>query len=197
FAGAVPIAALLPGFREQVLKVLADRSPAGLTHRLTVANRAGPFGPQGFPKPISPPGAGPWHRILHHPRAMVAGAAGLGVVAAAIVVGVVSGPHAGSPSGSAAGGAKHGAPVSGPGPGRGGPSGHNGGGGITGSSRGTGGNGQQLAPSAVPGGGTATTTPGTLRSSPGALTSPPPPGPEPAPPAGPPAPPRCRPPLAR
>src|SRR6266567_3901522 len=56
FAGAVPIAALLPGFREQVLRVLADRSPAGLTHRLTVANRAGPFGPQGFPKPISPPG---------------------------------------------------------------------------------------------------------------------------------------------
>src|SRR5436305_12986837 len=46
FAGAVPIAGLLPGFREQVLKVLADRSPAGLTHRLTVANRAGPFGPQ-------------------------------------------------------------------------------------------------------------------------------------------------------
>ena len=55
FAGAVPIAALLPGFRERVLKVLADRSPAGLTHRLTVANRAGPFGPQGFPKPVSPP----------------------------------------------------------------------------------------------------------------------------------------------
>src|SRR6266567_3486728 len=56
FAGAVPVVALIPGFREQVLRVLADRSPAGLTHRLTVANRAGPFGPQGFPKPISPPG---------------------------------------------------------------------------------------------------------------------------------------------
>ena len=118
FAGAVPIAALLPGFREQVLKVLADRSPAGLTHRLTVANRAGPFGPQGFPKPISPPGAGPWHRILHHPKAMVAGAASLVVVAAAIVVGVISGPHAGSPSASPAGGATHSGPVSVPGPGR-------------------------------------------------------------------------------
>ena len=70
FAGAVPMAAMLPGFREQVLRVLADRSPAGLAHRLTVANRAGPFGPQGFPKPISPPGAAPWHRILHHPRAI-------------------------------------------------------------------------------------------------------------------------------
>ena len=57
FAGAAPVAALFPAFREQVLRVLADRSPAGLAHRLTVANRAGPFGPKGFPKPISPPGA--------------------------------------------------------------------------------------------------------------------------------------------
>ena len=172
FAGAVPIAALLPGFREQVLRVLADRSPAGLTHRLTVANRAGPFGPQGFPKPVSPPGSGPWHRILHHPQALVAGAASLVVVAAAIVVGVMSGPHPGSPSASPAGGATQSAPAGGPGPARGGPSGRNGGGGISGSSRGAGATGQQLAPSALPGGVSATTTPLALPSSPGALTSP-------------------------
>ena len=172
FAGAVPIAAVLPGFREQVLRVLADRSPAGLTHRLTVANRAGPFGPQGFPKPVSPPGAGPWRRILHHPQAMVAGAASLVVVAAAIVVGVISGPHPGSPSASPAGGATHSAPAGGPGPARGGPSGRNGGGGISGSSRGAGGTGQRLAPSALPGGVTATTTPLALLPSPGAQTSP-------------------------
>ena len=172
FAGAVPIAALLPGFREQVLRVLADRSPAGLTHRLTVANRAGPFGPQGFPKPISPPGAGRWRRILHHPQALVAGAASLVVVAAAIVVGVISGPHPGSPSASPTGGATHSAPAGGAGPARGGPSGRNGGGGISGSSRGAGGTGQRLAPSALPGGVTATTTPLALPSSPGALTSP-------------------------
>ena len=49
FAGAAPVAALLPGFREQLLRMLADRSPAGLAHRLAVANRAGPFGPNGFP----------------------------------------------------------------------------------------------------------------------------------------------------
>ena len=172
FAGAVPIAALLPGFREQVLRVLADRSPAGLTHRLTVANRAGPFGPQGFPKPVSPPGSGPWRRILHHPQALVAGAASLVVVAAAIVVGVISGPHPGSPSASPAGGATHSGPAGGPGPARGGPSGRNGGGGISGSSRGAGATGQQLAPPALPGGVTATTTPLALPSSPGALTSP-------------------------
>ena len=172
FAGTVPIAALLPGFREQVLRVLADRSPAGLTHRLTVANRAGPFGPQGFPKPIRPPGAGRWRRILHHPQALVAGAASLVVVAAAIVVGVISGPHPGSPSASPSGGATQSAPVGGPGPARGGPSGRNGGGGISGSSRGAGGTGQRLAPSALPGGVTATTTPVALPPSPGALTSP-------------------------
>jgi RNA polymerase sigma factor (sigma-70 family) len=181
FAGAVPLVALLPGFREQVLKVLADRSPAGLAHRLTVANRAGPFGPQGFPKPISPPGTGPWRRMLHHPRAVVAAAASLVVVAAAIAVGVISGSHPGSPSASPAGGATHSAQVSGPG--RGGPTGRNGGGGIGGSSRGAGGTGQQLAPSALPGGVTATTTPVVLPSSPGALTSTPATGASPAPPA--------------
>ena len=168
FAGAVPVVALLPGFREQVLRVLADRSPAGLAHRLTVANRAGPFGPQGFPKPVSPPGAGPWHRILHHPQAMVAGAASLVVIAAAIVVGVIFGPHHGPSSASPAVGSTHSAPVRGPGPAHGGPSGRNGGGGIGGSSRGTGTAGQGLAPSASPG---VTTTPVAL-SSPGASTSP-------------------------
>jgi RNA polymerase sigma factor (sigma-70 family) len=172
FAGAVPIAALLPGFREQVLRVLADRSPAGLTHRLTVANRAGPFGPQGFPKPASPPGAGRWRRILHHPQALVAGAASLVVVAAAIAVGVISGPHPGSPSASPAGGATHSGPAVGPGPARGGPSGRNGKGGAGGSSPGAGGSGQRLTPSALPGGVAATTTPLALPSSPGALTSP-------------------------
>jgi len=73
FAGVAPLVALVPAFREQVLRVLADRSPAGLAHRLTVANRAGPFGPNGFPKPVSPPGARPWHHVRHHPQAVTAG----------------------------------------------------------------------------------------------------------------------------
>jgi RNA polymerase sigma factor (sigma-70 family) len=162
FAGAVPMAALLPGFREQVLRVLADRSPAGLAHRLTVANRAGPFGPQGFPKPIKPPGAGPWHRILHHPQAVVAGAATLVIVAGAIVAGVLVGPHHGPPSAGPAGGSTRSTPVSGrnPGPAHGGPSGRNGNG-ISGGSRGTGTTGQGPVPSASGG---PTTTPVALRS---------------------------------
>ena len=182
FAGAVPIAALLPGFREQVLKALADRSPAGLTHRLTVANRAGPFGPQGFPKPISPPGAGPWHRILHHPQAMVAGAAGLVVVAGAIVVGVFAGPHPAAVRGPGGRVDAQRAGRAGPGPARGGPSGRNGGGGISGRAAGPAPPGSdrrrrpRRAASRHP-------TPVALPSSPGALTSPPATGANPALPA--------------
>ena len=158
FAGAVPMAATLPGFREQVLRVIADRSPAGLAHRLTVANRAAPFGPQGFPKPIGPPGAGPWHRILHHPRAIVAGAAAAVLAAGAIVVGVAAGLHPAAvrrPGGRvddrplrAAAGTRARA--------HGGPSGRGGSNGSGGAA------GQGLVPSASPGG--VTTTPVALQS---------------------------------
>src|ERR1035438_5926807 len=91
FAGAIPLVAVLPGFRDQLLRIMADRTPAGLAHRLGVANRAGPFGPAGFPKPISAPGGWSWHRVrhrpqssLHHSHAVVAGAAASGVVAGVI-----------------------------------------------------------------------------------------------------------------
>jgi RNA polymerase sigma factor (sigma-70 family) len=154
FAGALPIVALSPRFREQLLRMLADRSPAGLARRLTVANRAGPFGPQGFPRPLGLPQASPWHRVLHHPHAVVAGAATLVIVAGVIVAGVIAGPHHGPPPVGAAGGSTHGASGSGtsPAPGRGGPS-----------SRGTGhgGNGS-TPPASAPG---ATTTPVAFRSS--------------------------------
>jgi RNA polymerase sigma factor (sigma-70 family) len=154
FAGAAPMAAMLPGFREQVLRVLADRSPAGLAHRLTVANRAGPFGPEGFPQPISPPGAAPWHRILHHPRAAVAGAAASVLVAGAIAAGIVAGPRP-PPSAGPAGGSTHDAPAGSRnlGPAHGGPSGRAGSSGAA---------GQGLVPSGSPGG--VTTTPVALRS---------------------------------
>ncbi|MGD0240280.1 MAG: hypothetical protein ABSB59_08120 [Streptosporangiaceae bacterium] len=104
FAGAVPVAALpltagpallSSGFREQVLRVLADRSPTGLTHRLSVANRAAPFGPNGFPRPASPPGAAPWQRVRHHPQAAVAAAAATVVVAGVIVAAITWSPWTG------------------------------------------------------------------------------------------------------
>ena len=170
FAGLAPLAALIPGFRDQVLKVLADRSPAGLAHRLTVANRAGPFGPHGFPKPVSPPGAAPWQHVLHHPQAAVAGAASSVMVAGAIVVGVIAGPNHGQPAPGTAGGSTHGASASGsPAPAHGGPSGSNGSNGSRNSGRG----GQGLVPSA---GGTTTPVAGQSPGSPGATTSAPPGG---------------------
>ena len=179
FAGAVPLAAMLPGFRDHVLRVLADRSPSGLAHRLTVANRAGPFGPEGFPKPVSPPGTGPRQWIRHHPRAAVAGAAASVLAVGAIVAGIFAGPHP-PPSASPAGGSTHTAPAGGPGPAHGGPPGSKGGNGSNGTnggngrSAGSGAAGQALAPSASPGG--VTTTPVALRS-PGTSTSPGPPTP--------------------
>jgi RNA polymerase sigma factor (sigma-70 family) len=109
FTGALPIVALSPGFREQLLRLLTDRSPAGVAQRLTVANRAGPFGPNGFPKPLRPPGGGPWQHVLHHPRAALAGTAAAVIAAVAIVVAIMAGPHHGSPSAGAAGGSTHGA----------------------------------------------------------------------------------------
>ena len=165
FAGLAPVIALIPGFRDQVLRVVADRSPAGLAHRLTVANRAGPFGPHGFPKPVSPPGAAPWPHVLHHPQAVVAGAASSVMVAGAIVVGVIAGPDHGPPAPGTAGGPTPGASATGsPGPARGGPSGGHG---NRGSSRGGSHGGQGLAPSA----GAVASGPGAGRS-PGAPSSP-------------------------
>src|ERR1035437_7137275 len=103
FAGAIPLVAVLPGFRDQMLRIMADRTPPGLAHRLSVANRAGPFGPAGFPKPISPAAASPWHRalhhshaVMHHSHAVVASAATTVVVAGAIAAVVIGGAH--SPS---------------------------------------------------------------------------------------------------
>ena len=56
FAGAVPMIALFPGFREQLLRMLANRSPAGLAHRLAVANRAARSVPTVSPSPSGRPG---------------------------------------------------------------------------------------------------------------------------------------------
>ena len=125
FAGAIPLVALLPGFREHVLRMLADRSPAGLAHRLAVANRAGPFVPTGFPKPIRPPWTGPWHRVLQHRHVVLVGTATSVMAAGAIAVGIMAGPHHDPSSAGAAGGSTHGAPAS-PSQARGGPPGRGG-----------------------------------------------------------------------
>jgi RNA polymerase sigma factor (sigma-70 family) len=163
FAGAIPLVAVLPGFRDQLLRVMADRSPAGLAHRMGVANRAGPFGPAGFPKPISAPGGWSWHRALqHHSHAVVAGAATSVVAAGVIAAVVIGGPHA--PSASAGAGTTHGAVIGtdGPSSAHGGPSARSGA---------SGGVGTGLAPSSSrPGGTTTLAQPGTS-ATPGSATS--------------------------
>jgi RNA polymerase sigma factor (sigma-70 family) len=93
FVGVLPVAALMPGFRERVLKLCADSTLAGQVRRATVAGRAGSFGPNGFPRSVRPSGPPAWHRIVHHSHAMVAGTAtavaAVGV-AAVLILGV---PH--------------------------------------------------------------------------------------------------------
>jgi RNA polymerase sigma factor (sigma-70 family) len=86
FAGALPLVALVPGFREHVLKICADQTPAGLAHRASVVARAGQFGPAGFPRPATPPGTSGRHRLTRHSQALVASAA---AAAAAVGVGAV------------------------------------------------------------------------------------------------------------
>jgi RNA polymerase sigma factor (sigma-70 family) len=104
FVGALPLATLMPGFRERVLKVCADRTLAGQVHRATAVGRAGSLGPNGFPKPVKPHAPVGWHRILHHSHAVAAGTA---TAAAAVGVGAVlifTVPHHGGGPTAAPGG---------------------------------------------------------------------------------------------
>jgi RNA polymerase sigma factor (sigma-70 family) len=109
FVGALPLAELMPGFRERVLKICADHTLAGQVHRATVVGRVGSFGSNGFPKSARPPAPSGWHRVLQHSHAVAAGTA----TAAAVGVGAVlifSTPHHGG--GSAAGPGAAAAPAS-------------------------------------------------------------------------------------
>ena len=98
FVGALPLAALMPGFRERVLRICADRTLAGQVHRATVAGRAGSFGPSGFPKPVKPAAPAGWHRVLHHSHALAAGTATAAAAAGVGAVLIFSAPHHGGGS---------------------------------------------------------------------------------------------------
>src|ERR1700759_1273983 len=82
--GEPPEVPLPPDLRSQVLTACADNSPSGRAHRMSVAHRAGVFGPAGFPRTIGP--NGPWwqrirRRVQRHPD-VVAAAAVLATLAA-------------------------------------------------------------------------------------------------------------------
>jgi len=114
FAGIAPLVAVLPGFRDQLLRSMADRTPAGTAARLSAADHAGRFGPSGFPKPVRVPGASAWqqgmrhpHVPLHHSNAVVASAATSVMAAGAIAVVVIGGPHGPSAAAGARAGTTH------------------------------------------------------------------------------------------
>ena len=132
FAGMVPLVAVLPGFRDQLLRAMADQSPAGTAARLSAAEHAGRFEPSGFPKPLREPGASAWHQAmrhphvpLHHSNAVVASAATSVMAAGAIAVVVIGGPHGPSAADGARAGTTHSAATStgGPWPAHDGPAG--------------------------------------------------------------------------
>src|SRR5271170_5914136 len=159
FAGALPLVALTPGFREQVLKMCADFSSAGLARRASVAARAGQFGPAGFPKPGIPPGASGWHQVIRHSHALVASAATAAVAAGVSAVLIIGGgaTQAHAPAAGARGSAGPGVNANSRGaPARG-----------SGSSPGAGSSG--AAPSASPG---AATVPAALATGPGSHAAP-------------------------
>jgi RNA polymerase sigma factor (sigma-70 family) len=108
-AGGLPLAALLPSFRDQVLRMCTGGSPAAVAHRASVAARAGGYGPAGFPKPASPAGTPSWHWAVQHSHAVAAGAATSATAAVVITVVAIGGggthhhrpPLASGPGGTA------------------------------------------------------------------------------------------------
>jgi RNA polymerase sigma factor (sigma-70 family) len=159
FAGALPLVALLPAFREHVLKTCADASAAGLARRASVADRAGQFGPSGFPAPSLPPGVPGWRRVLRHPHALTASAATAAVAAAVSAVLIIGGgaPPSGAPGAGSRGSAGPGVV----GNSRGGPS--------PGAGQTPGAGGTGPAPSVSPGG---ATVPAVLATGPGSHAAP-------------------------
>ena len=93
--GEPPEVPLPADLRGQVLTACADNSPAGRAHRMSVAHRAGVFGPAGFPKAIGSSGPWWWRQARRHPGvvAAAAAAAALAVTAGITVALTAGGSH--------------------------------------------------------------------------------------------------------
>ena len=89
----LPAVTLLAGLRGRVLTACADNSPTGRARRMSVAHRAGAFGPAGFPRAIVPAGPRWWRRVCRHPGvvAPVAVLVAVAVAAGITVIMTVSG----------------------------------------------------------------------------------------------------------
>ncbi len=96
--------------RGRVLTACADNTPAGRAHRMSVAHRAGVFGPAGFPRAIGPNGPRWWRilrrRVRRYPGValVVAAVATLAATAGITVVVTAGGSHRPQASGPGLGG---------------------------------------------------------------------------------------------
>jgi len=117
--GDEPPAEPPPGLRGRVMMACTDNSPAGRAYRVSVAHRAGTFGPAGFPKTIGPAGSR-WWRGARRPgvAAAVAVGAALALTAGITVIltagGPGSRPQASGPGLAAAGPGSTSSPASSP-----------------------------------------------------------------------------------
>ncbi len=111
----LPAVTLPARFRGTVVTACADNSPTGRAHRMSVAHRAGTFGPSGFPKPIGPSGPRWWRRVRRQPGlvsavAMVAALAMVTGVTMIMTAGTAHPPQASAPAWAQAGPARRPAP---------------------------------------------------------------------------------------
>jgi DNA-directed RNA polymerase specialized sigma24 family protein len=104
--GEPPEPPLPSDLRSQVLTACADNSPAGRAHRMSVAHRAGVFGPAGFPKAMGSSGPWWWRRVRRHRgvAGAVAAVAALAVAAGITVALTAGGSHRAQASGLGLGG---------------------------------------------------------------------------------------------
>jgi RNA polymerase sigma factor (sigma-70 family) len=63
----LPLVGLPPGLRQQVLRLVSDRSSDAVTYRALIVSRAGRFRPSGFPVQLSPAGRDRRRGMRSHP----------------------------------------------------------------------------------------------------------------------------------
>ena len=98
-----PAVTLPAGLRGRVVTACADSSPTGRAHRMSVAHRAGTFGPTGFPKAIAPAGPRWWQPVRRHPGVLAAAAVLAALALAAGITAIMTDSGSNRPQASALG----------------------------------------------------------------------------------------------
>jgi hypothetical protein len=98
-----PAVTLPAGLRGRVVTACADSSPTGRAYRMSVAHRAGTFGPAGFPKAIGPAGPPWWRPVRRHPGVLAAAAVLAALALAAGITAIMTDSGSNRPQASALG----------------------------------------------------------------------------------------------